>query len=86
MEEMKELLEKSIKVLTPKEKAKKLREQNLKRKLEEAEVDGENEENQGEEEEEEGGDKEKDVLQVIMAIILNIRRSFLAIATDRIVT
>lgn len=58
MEEMKELLEKSIKVLTPKEKAKKLREQNLKRKLEEAEVDRENEENQGEEEEEEGGDKE----------------------------
>jgi len=54
---MKTLLEKSIKVLTPKEKAKKSREQNLKRKLEEAEVDRENEE-KGEEEEEGGGERE----------------------------
>jgi len=57
---MKRLLEISIKVLTPKEKAKKSRELNLKRKLEEVEVDRENEENVEGEEVEEGGEREED--------------------------
>jgi hypothetical protein len=52
MEEMERLLEESVKVSPSKEKAKSFREQNLKRKADEAGIDEENEEDEEKKEEE----------------------------------
>ncbi|MCI10782.1 PLATZ transcription factor family protein, partial [Trifolium medium] len=57
MEEMERLLEESIKVSPQKEKAKRSREQNLKRKVDEAGIDEQNEDG---EEKEDNNKEEKD--------------------------
>jgi len=66
MEEMERYLEKSIKGLPKSEKAKKCCKQNLKRKLEDARIDGkeEEEEEDVEKENEEGTDDKESILPV----------------------
>jgi hypothetical protein len=66
MEEMKRLIEESIKESPPKERAKKLREQNLKLKVDESRIDEEYEDDEEKEEDnkEENQDNKESVLHV----------------------
>jgi len=61
MEEMERFLEQSINASPKKEKAKKCCKQNLKRKLEDARIDGEEKEEDVEEEKEEGANNEESI-------------------------